>query len=112
MKDVTQYDHTTQLKAIRDTLYIIGGKWSIPIINSICNGNKRFKEIERSIPGLNKRMLSSELRKLEINGLITRSSNPLVPNAIHYEETDYGATLADIISELIVWGVTHRKRIF
>lgn len=40
-------DQTEELRALQDTLYFIGGKWRIPIINSICNGNKRFKEIER-----------------------------------------------------------------
>jgi len=56
--------------------YVIGGKWKLPIINSICNGNKRFREIERSIPGLTTSMLSRELKDMEANQLIKRTVTP------------------------------------
>ncbi|WP_449399023.1 winged helix-turn-helix transcriptional regulator [Chryseobacterium wanjuense] len=60
------------IKALQDTIYVIGGKWKLPIIYSICNGNKRFSDIEKSIPGITKRMLSLNLKELEANKLITR----------------------------------------
>ena len=50
--------HSEEVQALQDTIYVIGGKWKLPIINSICNGNTRFRDIERSIPGLTSRMLS------------------------------------------------------
>ena len=50
-----------EVQALQDTLYVLGGKWKLSIINSICNGNKRFKDIERSIPGITTWMLSKEL---------------------------------------------------
>ena len=46
-----------EFQALQDTLYVLGGKWKLPIINSICNGNTRFKEIKQSIPGITSRML-------------------------------------------------------
>ena len=52
-----------EIQALQDTLYVLGGKWKLPIINSICNGNKRFRDIERSIPGITTRMLSKELKE-------------------------------------------------
>ncbi len=50
-------NQAAEIRALQDTIYVIGGKWKLPIINSICNGNKRFREIERSIPGITTRML-------------------------------------------------------
>jgi hypothetical protein len=59
-----------EVQALQDTIYVIGGKRKLPIINSICNGNKRFREIERSIPGITTRMLSRELKESGKGGLL------------------------------------------
>ncbi len=53
--------------ALQDTIYAVGGKWRIPILKSICIGNERFMEIEKSIPGITKRSLAKELKELELN---------------------------------------------
>lgn len=98
-----------EIQALQDTLYVIGGKWRLPIINSICNGNKRFREIERSIPGITTRMLSKELKDMEMNKLITRTVYPNSPVLIEYESTGYCKTFGPIILEMIKWGVEHRK---
>src|ERR1700709_2235502 len=78
-----------EVQALQDTIYVIGGKWKLPIINSICNGNKRFREIERSIPGITTRMLSRELKEMEMNKLITRTVYPDSPVLVEYTVTEY-----------------------
>ena len=98
-----------ELKAIQNTLYFIGGKWRIPVINSICNGNRRFREIERSIPGITTRMLSKELKEMELNKLVKRTVYPDTPVLIEYEPTGYCRTFAKIITEMIRWGEAHDK---
>ena len=65
-----------EVQALQDTIYVIGGKWKLPIINSLCNGNRRFMDIERSIPGISPRMLSRELKELEANQIIRRTADP------------------------------------
>ena len=102
-------DQTEELRALRDTLYFIGGKWRIPVINSICNGNRRFREIERSIPGITTRMLSKELKDMELNKLVKRTVYPETPVLIEYEPTTYCRTFGNIISEMINWGREHRR---
>lgn len=97
------------LRALQDTLYFIGGKWRIPIINSLCNGNKRFREIERSIPGITTRMLSKELKDMELNKLVNRKVYPDSPVLIEYLPTAYCRTFGNIIQEMINWGREHRK---
>ncbi|WP_312285876.1 winged helix-turn-helix transcriptional regulator [Chryseobacterium gleum] len=79
--------YTEELRALQDTLCFIGGKWRIPIINSICNGNRRFRKIERSIPGITTRMLSKELKEMELNKLVKRTVYPEIPVLIEYEPT-------------------------
>lgn len=98
-----------ELRALQDTLYFIGGKWRIPIINSLCNGNKRFREIERSIPGLTTRMLSRELKDMEMSKLLKRTVYPETPVRIEYEPTEYCRSFGKIILAMIEWGREHRQ---
>lgn len=100
-----------ELQALQDTIYVIGGKWRLPIINAICNGNKRFREIERSIPGITTRMLSRELKEMEANQLIKRTVIPSSPVMVEYTATGYCRSFGDIILEMIKWGKAHRKKI-
>jgi DNA-binding HxlR family transcriptional regulator len=100
-----------EVRALQDTIYVIGGKWKLPIINSICNGNHRFREIERSIPGITTRMLSRELKEMEANQLIKRTVTPSSPVAVEYTATAYCRSFGDIILEMIKWGKNHRKLI-
>ena len=100
-----------ELQALQDTIYVIGGKWKLPIINSICNGNKRFREIERSIPGITTRMLSRELKEMEMNKLIKRTVHPGPPVLVEYESTEYCKSFGKIILAMIQWGKEHCKYI-
>lgn len=104
-------DHKEELMALQDTLYFIGGKWRIPVINSLCNGHRRFREIERSIPGITTRMLSKELKEMELNKLLIRKVYPDTPVLIEYEPTEYCRTFGNIIMEMINWGRQHRQKI-
>ena len=104
-------DPKAEVQALQDTIYVIGGKWRLPIINSICNGNKRFREIERSIPGITTRTLSRDLKEMELNQLITRTVTDTLPAIVEYSPTDYCYSFADIILEMIQWGKNHQKRI-
>lgn len=100
-----------EVQALQDTIYVIGGKWKLPIINSICSGNKRFREIERSIPGITTRMLSRELKEMEANHLIKRTVIPTTPVTVEYTSTAYCYSFGGIILEMINWGKEHREKI-
>jgi DNA-binding HxlR family transcriptional regulator len=104
-----QRDQAEELRALQDTLYFIGGKWRLPIINSICNGNRRFREIERSIPGITTRMLSKELKEMEMNKLVKRNVYDESPVLVEYEPTEYCRSFGNIIMAMINWGREHRK---
>lgn len=100
-----------ELQALQDTIYMIGGKWRLPIINSVCNGNKRFRDIERSIPGITTRMLSRELKEMEACGLVKRTVDPNSSMLVEYESTEYCRTFGEIIGAMISWGIQHRKKV-
>lgn len=100
-----------ELRALQDTIYVVGSKWRLPIINSICNGNKRFREIERSIPGITTRMLSRELKEMELNKLVKRTVYADSPVLVEYTSTGYCKSLGPVIAAMIKWGKQHKKKI-
>lgn len=97
---------------IRDTLDILNGKWKLPIIGALfMSESRRFKELERDIPKITSRMLSKELKELEMNELVKRTVYDTMPVTVEYEITEYGRSLETVIKALAEWGTTHRKRI-
>ena len=102
---------TKMLLPVKDALDILSGKWKIQIILALTFGKKRFKQVQREIPGLTPKMLSKELKELEINGLATRHVYDTLPVSVEYELTSYGETLKPLIGELHKWGSIHRKKI-
>ena len=96
--------------AIDDALYAIGGKWKLKIIIALKEGNKRFNELQRALD-ISARMLSRELKDLELNGFVERKVYTDTPVIIEYELTDYSNSLSDILEALSSWGIKHRKKL-
>ena len=99
------------LLPVQDALYVLNGKWKLPIIIALIHGNKRFKELHKEIKGITAKMLSKELKELEINSLVKRTVYDSMPVTIEYELTDYGTTLDEVIIALRDWGLKHRQKI-
>jgi DNA-binding HxlR family transcriptional regulator len=96
---------------IRDTLDLVGGKWKLPITYALTNGALRFKELQREVEGITARMLSKELKELEINDLVRREVYATSPVTVEYSLTDHGKTLKPVVMALYKWGTEHRERI-
>jgi DNA-binding HxlR family transcriptional regulator len=99
------------LQAVQDALYVLHGKWKLPIIIALRDGNKRFGEIQRSVKGIAPKVLSSELKVLELNGFVVRHVQNEFPVLVEYELTEYAGTLEDVILALELWGTQHRQKI-
>ena len=112
MKKKEHKECLSALVPVKDTLDIIGGKWKILILISVWEGNKHFREIERSIPKLSTKVLAKELKEMEVNKLITRTIVNGFPVRTEYTPTDYSKTLKKVILELQKWGLNHRKEVF
>jgi len=102
---------TKSMLPVRDALDILSGKWKLPIIIALGFDNHRFKELQREIQGITAKMLSKELRDMEINLLVKRTVYDTKPVTVEYELTTYGHSLERVIEELREWGTQHRKRI-
>jgi DNA-binding HxlR family transcriptional regulator len=105
-----QLGHKQQIMAVHDAMDVLNGKWKISIISSICYYNqRRFSDILNDISGISNKMLSQELKDLEINKLVKRTVLDTQPIAVQYQLTEYGLTLKTIINNLSEWGLAHRK---
>ncbi|CAG4995551.1 hypothetical protein DYBT9275_01665 [Dyadobacter sp. CECT 9275] len=97
--------------AVRDALYVLNGKWKLPLIVALSEGPKRFKEIQRALKDITPRVLSKELRELEQNEFVKREVFNTVPVSVIYELTEYSSCLDEVIESLRVFGMKHRERI-
>lgn len=100
-----------RLNSIADALYAIGGKWKLRIIIALKEGNRRFNELQRVIDGISAKVLSAELKDLELNGFVSRNVFTGTPVVVEYELTDYSETLADVLQALSDWGAMHRETV-
>jgi len=104
-------DCTRALTGIGDALYVIGGKWKLRIIIALVNSNKRFNELQRTITGISARVLSHELKELEMNGFVKRNIYTENAVVVEYELTEYSESLSSVLSALSEWGIMHREKI-
>ncbi len=95
---------------IQDTLDEVGGKWKLVLISILRGGTYRFKELSREA-GITPRILSKELKELEMNGLVTRTVCDTRPITVEYALTPYSESLTEVILAMHKWGSEHRKRI-
>ncbi|TDO73233.1 HxlR family transcriptional regulator [Flavobacterium chryseum] len=107
----TKEECAGSLKNILDALYVLNGKWKIPLILTLIQSPKRFNEIQKEISGISPKVLANELKDLELNDFIKRNVYPTTPVSIIYEATDYSRTLKSVMRELSVWGEQHREKI-
>lgn len=107
----TNVECKATLNAVADALYVIGGKWKLRIIVALTDGNKRFNELQRLIDGISAKVLSTELKDLELNGFVRRNVFTSTPVIIEYELTDYADTLSEVLDSLSAWGAMHRETV-
>lgn len=102
---------TQDLRAVRDALEVLNGKWKLQILIAVLGGTKRFKEISREIEGISDRMLSKELKDLETHQLVERRIFESFPPMLEYSATTHTRSLDTVIFALKDWGYLHRSKI-
>lgn len=88
-------------------LDMIGGKWKGVILSRLSGQTWRFNELKRSIPRITQRMLTTQLRELERDKLISRKVFAEVPPRVEYSLTSKGRSLGPILEALLDWGKKH-----
>lgn len=97
--------------AISDLLARIGDKWSLLIVSTLGEGPLRFNELRRDVADISQKMLSSTLKVLERDGLVSRAVIPSVPPQVEYSLTDLGCELLSPVSALAQWTAANTPRI-
>jgi DNA-binding HxlR family transcriptional regulator len=103
--DVTA--QVTEACPVAAVLERVAGKWSIGILAAAGHGPVRFTELERSMTGISRRMLTLNLRRLERDGLLIRTVHPTVPPKVEYTLTDSGRELREALLALSGWSERH-----
>ena len=95
---------------IEHSVELLGGKWKLPIIHALVRHDVvRFKELERMIVGITPKMLSTQLKSLETDGLVERTVYATVPPTVEYKLTEVGQSITPMMNELEKWGLYHQS---
>ena len=93
------------------TLLLISNKWKVLIIRDLLDGTKRFSELKKSITNISQKVLTSNLREMEENELLTRKVYPEVPPRVEYTLTDIGYSLKTLLDDMDKWGTWYRREV-
>ncbi|PRZ18543.1 winged helix-turn-helix transcriptional regulator [Nesterenkonia sandarakina] len=95
----------------RELLNQVLDKWSLEVLNQLCESPARFSELRRTIPSVTQKSLTATLRRLERNGVIERMVLGTRPVAVEYRITGLGKTLRPPIEEILGWASAQMPRI-
>ncbi|MGG4551256.1 winged helix-turn-helix transcriptional regulator [Paenibacillus humicus] len=107
-------EYKGKVKNIQDTpfgytLSVIGGKWKMVIIYLLAeNEPVRFNDLKRQIGAITYKILSSQLKELESDGMVERKEYPQIPPKVEYRLTEKAKTLLPILEGLCEWGAKNQ----
>jgi len=106
-------DHCQQcITGVMDAQDVLSGKWKIQIISVLYyEGKQRFMDLTRRFEGIAPKVLSKELKDLELNHLVTRTVLETTPVMVEYDLTPEGKSLNAPLEALGAWGISYRKSI-
>ena len=96
-------------RGLADVLSSVGDKWTIMVVGALSKGQLRYNEIRRRVSGISQRMLTLTLKRLEADGLVTRTLFPSVPPRVDYELTELGQSLRAALVPLHLWAARNKQ---
>lgn len=102
---------TDGCRAVSEVLARIGDKWSVLVVELLGGGPLRFNELRRMIGSISQKMLTTTLRGLERDGLVSRTVHATIPPRVDYELTDLGRELLEPVRALGAWARANQARI-
>ena len=99
----------TDCRGLADILSSVGDKWTIMVVGALSKGRLRYNEIQRRVSGISQRMLTLTLKRLEVDGIVTRTLFPSVPPRVDYELTELGQTLRAALVPLHRWAARNKQ---
>ncbi len=95
---------------VETTLMLISDRWKVLIIRDLLDGTKRFGELKKSVGNISQKVLTSNLRSMEEDGLLTREVFPEVPPRVEYTLTETGYSLKPILDSMTDWGMAYKEK--
>ena len=96
-------------KGLADVLASVGDKWTIMVVGALSKGALRYNEVQRRVSDISQRMLTLTLKRLETDGVVTRTLYPSVPPRVDYELTELGQTLRGALVPLHLWAAKNKE---
>lgn len=103
--DKTSEDY--KKNCVGNTMKIIGSKWTALILRELCQGTKRFGEIQKAVGSISPKTLSLRLSQLETEGIVDKKVFAEIPLHVEYSLTKRGESLREIIVKMYEWGAKH-----
>ncbi len=94
---------------VETTLSLISDKWKVLILRDLMPGTKRYGELKKSVGHVTQKVLTSQLRQMEENGLVHREVYPEVPPRVEYSLTELGQSLQPVLQAMQDWGTNYKK---
>jgi DNA-binding HxlR family transcriptional regulator len=112
MADDTEVEVLSQralsdMARLRSVLDKVADKWTILILTVLCPKPLRFNEIKRRLDGITHKALADALKRLERNGLVTRTVLPTAPIGVEYAITPLGYSLREPFRSLYSWALAN-----
>jgi DNA-binding HxlR family transcriptional regulator len=104
-------DETGAHSLVRDILAVTTDRWSLLVITALSGGPVRFTGLMAEVSGISHRMLTQTLRRLQRDGLISRTSYPESPPRVEYELTPLGSSFHEPVHAFIAWTLEHQSEI-
>ena len=95
---------------VETTLTLIGDKWKVLILRDLLPGTKRFGELKKSVGNVTQKVLTTQLRDMEEQGLVRRRVYAEVPPRVEYNLTDLGKSLKPVLDAMWAWGAGYQKQ--
>lgn len=95
---------------VETTLMLISSRWNVLILRDLMEGTKRFGELKKSIGNVSQKVLTSNLRTMEENGLVSRKVYAEVPPRVEYTLTDTGYSLSPVLDAMKEWGTAYKNK--
>jgi DNA-binding HxlR family transcriptional regulator len=94
--------------ALTAALAAMGGRWKLFIVYRLFNGSLHFAALRRSLPQMSAKVLTEQLREMQADGLVSRTSSGPVPAPVVYELTAHGRSLLPVAEAVRHWGIAHQ----
>jgi DNA-binding HxlR family transcriptional regulator len=100
----TEFDMITGTRRMLD---LLGGKWTVEVLYLLANGKRRYSEVYYEVGEVSKKVLTRTLRKLEREGLVSRTVQPFAPPRVEYSLTPRGWSITEPLMALYEWSAEH-----